>query len=634
MISMTSSPEKENSKDSPRSFAISSPTSRRKSRKKHRRERSLDRVSIQSNRSSSLTRNSVKSMAGILPKSWKDSFRRKADASPVTQQRRGSRSELSTEESAPGVLKVFGNSVTPGAEYKSVLATQSSTSQELIKEALERYGISRRYATNFVLCDVIGQLTGDTTGSPRKKDRNLDEGPVWTEQCVRVIADHERPLTLQLYWKPMEGYSRRFEIRKRCEIQTLKDTITSGINANARRMLLAKIKPTATLSTDNLYYQIKKDEADNKAALEIQSRTAIDLLSNVSHCINSVSLSSDKWSQTIEESMRFVPGNCPYLLTINHFSGSDLLIHKLTEDEITIGNSSLSGITLFAPDIGRRHCVLLRKYCKNANESKTNRENTYCIKPEEREIVCVNSKHISEETTLNSYDVISIGGHYTFIFKNPFDVPQVLSVNNLVKKMHSKRAHYSKTNVARDDDTNLCVIKSQKENNDNNDISNELVNKNRLTSHKSVKKPITRGNTQGSMTEIVKESKEVMQWRSRRNAEYERDSTRLKIRFHKEKIDSLLDTITGLEKLNPNMYKLSPSYLLCMCVEYSAVKFEQATTRRLLLKMANSIQNEVWVRMPWIFSFEMQYGYMSSCMYGSFGLFLVILLFVCLHCNI
>ena len=97
--------------------------------------------------------------------------------------RKDSRSELSTEESAPGVLKVFGHSVTPGAQYKSVLATQSSTSQELIKEALERYGISRKYATNFVLCDVIGKFIDKS-----EESKNPNDEPEWIEECVRIVG--------------------------------------------------------------------------------------------------------------------------------------------------------------------------------------------------------------------------------------------------------------------------------------------------------------------------------------------------------------------------------------------------------------------------------------------------------------
>lgn len=49
--------------------------------------------------------------------------------------------ELSTDESSPGVLKIFGDKILPGVEYKSVLASKRSTASELVKQALERYGL-------------------------------------------------------------------------------------------------------------------------------------------------------------------------------------------------------------------------------------------------------------------------------------------------------------------------------------------------------------------------------------------------------------------------------------------------------------------------------------------------------------
>lgn len=66
--------------------------------------------------------------------------------------------ELSTQSSAPGVLKIFGDEICAGANYKSVLATPRSSAQELVKEALERYSLNKDAAHSYVLCDVIGRL--------------------------------------------------------------------------------------------------------------------------------------------------------------------------------------------------------------------------------------------------------------------------------------------------------------------------------------------------------------------------------------------------------------------------------------------------------------------------------------------
>ncbi|NWH54505.1 RAIN protein, partial [Fregata magnificens] len=42
----------------------------------------------------------------------------------------------------PGILKIFGGGISRGANYKSVLATPRSTARQLVREALERYGLA------------------------------------------------------------------------------------------------------------------------------------------------------------------------------------------------------------------------------------------------------------------------------------------------------------------------------------------------------------------------------------------------------------------------------------------------------------------------------------------------------------
>ncbi|KAG8523808.1 Ras-associating and dilute domain-containing protein [Galemys pyrenaicus] len=125
--------------------------------------------------------------------------------------------ELSTQLSAPGVLKVFGDSVCSGTHYKSVLATGMSSAQELVKEALERYSLSPDCASQYVLCDVVGQAG--------------DSGRQWQAECFRVFGDNEKPLLIQELWKPREGLSRRFELRKRSDMEELAakdvDTMTA-----------------------------------------------------------------------------------------------------------------------------------------------------------------------------------------------------------------------------------------------------------------------------------------------------------------------------------------------------------------------------------------------------------------------
>lgn len=80
-----------------------------------------------------------------------------------------------------------------------------------------RYCLEKEDASDYVLCDAIGQPAAD---SP------------WRRECFRVVGDHERPLLLQSLWKPKEGFSRRFEIQLRASVEEQsvreRDTVTAG----------------------------------------------------------------------------------------------------------------------------------------------------------------------------------------------------------------------------------------------------------------------------------------------------------------------------------------------------------------------------------------------------------------------
>ncbi|TNN53947.1 Ras-associating and dilute domain-containing protein [Liparis tanakae] len=160
---------------------------------------------------------------------------RKGSVIPADALREDDPSELSNQITAPGILKIFGNEICEGAHYKSVLATTHSSAKELVKEALERYGQDQEEAESYVLCDTIG-----STGEHR-----------WRTEGFRVVGDNERPLVLQSLWKPREGLARRFEIQRRSSIEEKtsrdKDTVTAGINAQARKLQKSRSRVTSTL---------------------------------------------------------------------------------------------------------------------------------------------------------------------------------------------------------------------------------------------------------------------------------------------------------------------------------------------------------------------------------------------------
>ncbi|XP_071276446.1 ras-interacting protein 1 isoform X2 [Agelaius tricolor] len=107
--------------------------------------------------------------------------------------------------SPPCILKIFGGAISRGANYKSVLATPRCSARALVREALERYGLDPEDFARFALCDVVGRPGG--------------AGGAWQGEHLREVGDAERPLLLQELWKPKAGWSRRFEIRRREDLE-------------------------------------------------------------------------------------------------------------------------------------------------------------------------------------------------------------------------------------------------------------------------------------------------------------------------------------------------------------------------------------------------------------------------------
>ncbi|XP_046370034.2 ras-associating and dilute domain-containing protein-like isoform X1 [Haliotis rufescens] len=321
-------------------------------------------------------------------------------------------SELSIDDRLPGVLKIFGESVLPGAEYKSVLASTRSTSQELVKQALERYGQPPGHYVEYVLCDVIGLVE---TATPSYSQRPSNK---WRTVCRRVLDDSDKPLELQSYWKPSNGFSRRYELHKRAEVvreQSADDTL--GLNDNARKIMMAKVAPGAIPLSASWNMETSQFRIHSHDVKSIQRETMSD---------DSGATSSD-----------VRPTQNPYLLTLRGYDTlRDQVQYQLKSKCTKIGrfrgHPYSSEIGLGGPDILPLHCVLTLKNTKDMGSVHT--DNRYCFFIEmevfEGALVAVNGHPISDMAHIYAGDVITIGRYYMFLYKDPsggHDIPESLS---------------------------------------------------------------------------------------------------------------------------------------------------------------------------------------------------------------
>uniref|UniRef100_A0A3Q1EGQ7 Ras association and DIL domains n=1 Tax=Acanthochromis polyacanthus TaxID=80966 RepID=A0A3Q1EGQ7_9TELE len=398
--------------------------------------------------------------------------------------------ELSTQSSAPGVLKIFGDEICAGANYKSVLATPRSSAQELVKEALERYSLNKNAAHCYVLCDVIGRLEcGGGIG-----------GGGWRTECLRALGDNEKPLLLQELWKPREGHARRFELRRRAEVEELnakeKDTITAGEKTYTQRYLGMGEEPKRYYSTLPGPFRGREHEMASSGRRKEEGSQGGG---GVRHSLY----------------------QSPHLLLLQGFNRQDCLVYLLNREQHTVGQETPSArpnICLFSPDILPLHCRLrrvptARRHAVNSStkgeELPESQRSCVAVEPVLNATVLVNFSRCERSTTLRHGDLLSFGAHYIFLYKDP---------------------------------TGAKPLPAQ---------------------------TLARLRTLGV-------------------------GTMLQLEFDLAHEDQLLNRIVSLIEPGGDDHKLTPAYLLCMCIQHSASTFPPGSFGKLLLKIVRRIQTIAW----------------------------------------
>ncbi|XP_014651137.1 PREDICTED: ras-associating and dilute domain-containing protein [Ceratotherium simum simum] len=419
--------------------------------------------------------------------------------------------ELSTQLSAPGVLKVFGDSVCTGTHYKSVLATGTSSAQELVKEALERYALSPECASQYVLCDVVGQAG--------------DSGQQWQAECLRVFGDNEKPLLIQELWKPREGLSRRFELRKRSDVEELAakdvDTMTAGINAQARRLQRSRAKGTPALAPGG---------ARSPPPPRLR-RTVSETSLSQAAILPDATRGPEEPSQ---DAMRYSLYESPHLLLLQGYSQQhDSLVYVLNRERHTVGQrtpSSKPSISLSAPDILPLHCTIRRRQPSGREQAG----GRLVLEPIPGAPVSVNFSDVGGQTVaLRHGDLLSLGLYYLLLFKDPTQA-QPLPAQALARLRAVPQS------------CRMCgaVLRA-------------------------------RGTSAPSRAALPR-------------------PRQLHLEFEPEVEDTLLQRIMTLIEPGGDDHKLTPAFLLCLCIQHSATRLEPGSFGQLLLKIAKAIRETVW----------------------------------------
>ncbi|XP_035261471.1 ras-associating and dilute domain-containing protein [Anguilla anguilla] len=463
-------------------------------------------------------------------------------------------SELSNQISAPGILKIFGNDICQGANYKSVLATTRSSAKELVKEALERYCLDKAEAGAYVLCDVIGRIGEDHQ---------------WTMECFRVVGDNEKPLILQSLWKPKEGFARRFEIQKRASVEEKsakeQDTVTAGINAQARKLQKGRSRVTSvfiegsgeadgtldlwrSLSEMDLSVKAKEGQRGHKALPQEDQEAEAD---KETHCLGHEKEETESSDDNATQYSIHPPFDFPYFLLLQGYSyRQDFVIYLMSGMTTIFGRCSEHStgedverlkvdILLSAPDVLPQHCCVRRLEAPAQAEGK---RTVTLLKPLHGASVTCNGAPLKDEAELRPGDLIGLGDHYLFMFKDP-TAPVACQMPPWLTWSSPQPA---------DPICKMC----------------------------------------GSSSPETKVQPRVRQMAVPCLKDSEgRD---LVLLYKLEHEDRILTEIITMADPHGDDHKLTPALLICLCIHHSATSFQMSDFRRLLLRVASQVQMTMW----------------------------------------
>ncbi|KGL97270.1 Ras-associating and dilute domain-containing protein, partial [Charadrius vociferus] len=448
--------------------------------------------------------------------------------------------ELSTQLSAPGVLKIFGGNICAGTNYKSVLATGSSGARELVKEALERYGLSQLSAGQYALCDVIGKFEG-----PEKR---------WQTEGLRVLGDHEKPLLIQDLWKPREGFSRRLELRKRAEVEELAardvDTTTAGQSrARGRERVSGAATPPEMPAGDaphtSSFIPLSALQTTQPLfVLPVKSLTSAALYFGGRRLCWSLPVPVALPKGMLQDWDHIVP---PHPQDARDRWMDGRAVQHIWGEASASPTSSASKKTpnshLSAPDILPLHCTI-----RKLRPSRHRSEEKLVLEPIAGAGISVNFAEVARTVVLRHGDLLSLGLYYLLLYKDPMKA-QPLPAQTLLR---------------------LRAL------------------------HPAVPEgpPVC-----GACGSLLKERDPTAKKQGPSPASGPRAPRRkLLLEFEPAAEDVLLRRIMTLIEPGGDDHKLTPAFLLCLCIQHSATSFEPGDFGQLLLKVAKMIQRTVWER--------------------------------------
>ncbi|NXU69995.1 RADIL protein, partial [Horornis vulcanius] len=221
----------------------------------------------------------------------------------------------------------------------------------------------------------------------------------------------------------------------------------------------------------------------------------------------------------------------------------DSLVYLLNREQHTVGQrtqASKPSISLSAPDILPLHCTI-----RKLRPSRHRSEEKLVLEPIAGAGISVNFAEVARTVVLRHGDLLSLGLYYLLLYKDPMKA-QPLPAQTLLRlrALHPEGPH-------------VC----------------------------------------GACGSLLREKDPAAKKRGPSPAGGPRTPRRkLQLEFEPAAEDVLLRRIMSLIEPGGDDHKLTPAFLLCLCIQHSATNFEPGDFGQLLLKAAKMIQRTVWER--------------------------------------
>ena len=172
------------------------------------------------------------------------------------------------------IMHIYFTDARKAQIYKSVLVSQKATTGEVISQALERFSMAFQDSRDFRLFEVVGcwqdvtqslQMEEDINRTASLSNLSVASGLLAQHTAVtsveefvvcysRELGPNEYPYTLQFYFTPQEGYSRRFELRH-CPQHSNNHSKSTSVEAGEQSERRMELLPPKKLSWANTEYR-------------------------------------------------------------------------------------------------------------------------------------------------------------------------------------------------------------------------------------------------------------------------------------------------------------------------------------------------------------------------------------------